>query len=104
WETQFWTLHVENTELCPMLTTYDAEGKEVYHPDPRTFTEEQWDYLIERADEARAPELKAHYNHLAWTSPRKHRRFGKAAIDAYLELVPLLEEQNRANPGGGGGI
>jgi hypothetical protein len=52
-------------------------------------------YIISRADSAKNPKYKAKYNHLLWQSPRKNNKYLIEAIDNYFLFVKeaaLIEE------------
>jgi len=104
WEVGFFHFSLDNGELKPMSTMTNDKGEVISVPDLSLFDEKAYAYLIERYEATSNPILKARYSHILWFSPKKHNKYGKAAVDAYLELVRLLESKDREKPEGHHGL
>jgi len=69
------------------------------YPDPASLTQEDLDYLAERATATRNSVLKARYFHLAYAlAVKAPRELAQAAIDAYLESARLFADSSRRHP------
>lgn len=84
WEVNFFNFMFDDGELKPMATMTNEKGKLVRIPYIGLFDEKVCAYLIERYEATSNPILKARYAHILWFSPKKHNKYGKAAVDAYL--------------------
>jgi hypothetical protein len=95
WEMDFFNFGVQRNVISPMWTMPDKEGKMISHPNYDNFSDNTYDYLISRLGSTNNPLLKARYAHILWFSPRKHGKYAVIAIDAYLELLKILEEKEK---------
>ena len=98
WEMDFFNFRLGDGNLKPMATMTNDKGEVVSIPDLNLFEEKDYNYLIARYETTSNPVLKARYAHILWCSPKKHNKYGKAAVDAYLELVGLWESMDRKEP------
>ncbi len=98
WETDFFNFRLEKGKSLTMWEMTDEKGKLVTYPNYQDFDESKYKYLVERFENTCNPLLKARYAHILWCGPRKHAKYAKAAIDAYLELVNVYERKDRNAP------
>ncbi len=74
--------------FAPRATWTDQDGRTIRQPDDAEFTADAIAYYERRADETQNPIHRARYCDIIWERRRDHR-FGRAAFDAYLALVPV---------------
>jgi hypothetical protein len=98
WEMDFFNFSVDDGLLKPISEMTNDKGEVIRIPDIDLFDEKAYSYLIERFEAVSTPVLKARYAHILWCSPKKHNKYAKAALDAYLELVALWESKDRKQP------
>lgn len=98
WELDVFTFNIKGNELKPMYTFPGENGQIAEYPSLAQFDERTYEYLDRRLGRTANPLLKARYAHLLWFSPERHAKYAKAAIDAYLELVPVYIEHDRQSP------
>jgi len=97
-EIDFFSFRLEKGEALPMWEMPDQNGKLVRFPSYHNFSDDEYKYLIKRFENGRNPVLKARYAHILWCSPKKHAKYAKAAVDAYLELINVYEQKDKDNP------
>lgn len=78
---------IRENELRPMFVWTDKNGLPIEEPDIKDFSDQQFDYLINRQKSCGNLILKARYSHLLWLSKVRRIEFARDAIDAYLELA-----------------
>jgi len=83
-------------QLISDFYSVDDAGKETGFPTFDVFSEEQLNYLKERAQMVKNPVLIARYNHIIF-SIEKNQKFGINAIKAYKKIVKLKLEDDYAN-------
>lgn len=98
WEVDFFNFRLEKGEARTMWEMTDEKGKHIAYPDYQNFDEGKYKYLIERLENTSGPLLKARYAHILWCSPRKHAKYAKAAVDAYLKLINIYEQKDKDAP------
>ena len=98
WEIDFWHFVLTEGKLKPSFTGTDGNGEPFEFPDPKKFDHKTYDYLTKRLENSTNPVTKARYANILWNSPRKHTRYAAAAVDAYLELIPVYEASDKASP------
>lgn len=98
YEIDFLNFNIDENKLSFLYSSTNDKGETFEYPSLKLFTEETFDYLIERQKSTKAPNLKARYSHILWLSPKKKIEFAKIAIEEYLKLIPLREQQDNANP------
>ena len=70
------------------------EGNKVFsYPHVDLFDEVTFEYLTTRLNATNHPKLKAQYAQILWCSPKKHKKYADIAIDSYLELVSVYEQE-----------
>ncbi|MFA0834568.1 MAG: DUF4209 domain-containing protein [Methanobacterium formicicum] len=99
WETDFFNFGIHQGSLEPLFGAADKDGNEFTYPNLENFTEEQYEYLIERLNETKNPFIQARYSIILWHSPKKHGKYAKIAVDSLFELVKLYEEKDKTEPG-----
>ena len=93
WEIDFLSFVVKEGEIGPEVQGYD-EGNLVFsYPCVDSFDESAYEYLIARLNATDHPSLRAQYAQILWCSPRKHRKYADIAIDSYLDLVSVYEQE-----------
>lgn len=85
-------------ELLAFIGTVGPEGVQPNFDGTPDLDAQGLDYWVDRVTRARHPALVARYAHLLWCSSRRHGQYAERAVDAYLELVPILEREDRALP------
>jgi len=98
WEIDFFSFTLIDGELKPMCVWTSKEGEIINYPTLNSFSDRTYDYLIERLTFTSNPLLLARYSHILWCSPRKNNKFGRLAVDSYLELIKLYEAKDNAEP------
>lgn len=98
WEIDFFSFTLIDGELKPMCVWTSNEGEIINYPTLNSFSDRTYDYLIERLTFTSNPLLLARYSHILWCSPRKNNKFGRLAVDSYLELIKLYEAKDNAEP------
>lgn len=97
WEMDFFNFSIQRNVISPMWTMPDKEGKMISHPTYDNFTQDTYDFLLNRLGLTSNPLLKARYAHILWFSPRKHGKYAVMSIEGYLELLKILEEKEKQN-------
>jgi hypothetical protein len=98
YEIDFLNFNINGNKLSFLYSGTNEKGEAVEYPSLKLFTEETYNYLIERQKTTKAPNLKARYSHILWLSPKKKIEFAKTAIDEYLKLIPIREQQDNESP------
>ncbi len=98
WEIDCFSFFIKNGELKPHFSGTDDKGHPFEFPDKSKISDKELDYVEKRSETTSNPILKARYGHILWCSPRKHSKYAKAAIDSYLELVKIYEENDKKDP------
>jgi len=97
-EIDFWHFVLTDGKLKPNFTGTDEKGEPFEFPDLKRFDNSTYDYLIKRFESSKNPITKSRYANILWNSPRKHTRFAAAAVDAYIELIPVYEALDKSSP------
>ena len=88
----------DNSGKVDRITGYGGRADGSTFPDPAQFSQDDLDYLTERAAETTNPVLKARYYHLSYAlATKKKRGNAQSAIDAYLESVQRFMGSGRRN-------
>lgn len=98
YEIDFLNFNINENKLSFLYSGTNDKGEAIEYPSLKLFTDEIYNYLIERQKNTKAPNLKARYSHILWLSPKKKIEYAKTAIDEYLKLIPIREQQDKANP------
>ena len=94
WEFDFLSFVVEEGEIGPDTHVY-KNGQVFPYPQVDSFDEVAYEYLISRLDSTNHPKLKAQYAQILWCSSKKHKKYAEIAIDSYLEIVSIYEQEYR---------
>ena len=93
WEIDFHSFVVKEGEIGPEAQGY-GEGNLVFsYPCVDSFDEVGYEYLITRLNATNHAKLRVQYAQILWCSPKKHERYAEIAIDSYLELVSVYEQE-----------
>ena len=98
WEIDIFNFSTKENKIQPLYTMTNDTGEEIKYPNYDRFDDSTYDYIIKRLNSTSHPLLKARYAHVLWFSPKKHGKYAQIAIDAYLELIRLYEEKDKARP------
>lgn len=98
WEIDFFNFTLTDGELKPMFVCSSNEGEIINYPTLNRFSDRTYEYLIERLMSTSNPLLLARYSHILWCSPRKNNKFGRLAVDSYLELIKTYEAKDNLEP------
>ena len=93
WEIHFLSFVVKEGQIEPESKRTDQNGQVFAYPHLDSFNEEIYEYLTRRLDATNHPKLKAQYAQVLWCSPKKHKRFAKIAVDSYLKLISIYEQE-----------
>lgn len=93
WEIHFFSFFLTEGEIRPQVVRTDENGQVFEYPHLDMFGENTYEYLIMRLDATNDPKLKAQYAHILWGSPKKHGRFAKIAVDSYLEMISIYQQE-----------
>jgi hypothetical protein len=91
WEMDFVSFVVEEGEIGPETQRY-KDGQVSVYPHVDLFDEPAYEYLITRLNTTNHPKLKAQYAQILWCT-KKHNKYAEIAIDSYLELVSIYEQE-----------
>ena len=94
WEIHFLSFVLTEGKLGPQGQYINEHGQVFAYPHLDLFNEKTYEYLTTRLDATDHPKLKARYAHILWCSPEKHNKFAKIAIDSYLKLISIYEQQH----------
>jgi Domain of unknown function (DUF4209) len=81
---------INDNKLGPTLTGTNDNGEYVEYPSLKTWTDDEFNYLIKRQKQTKNPNLKAKYSHILWLSPKKHLRFATDALTQYRKIIREL--------------
>ncbi len=95
WEIDTFNIFIKNGELKPKFSGTDDKGVPFRYPDQSKISDAELDHIEKRLEFTLNPVLKARYSHILWGSNRKHAKYAKTAIDAYLELVKIYEKKDK---------
>jgi len=98
WEIDVFNFSIKENKIHPLHIKTNDKGEKVKYPTYDRFDNFTYDYIIKRLNSTSHPLLKARYAHILWFSPKKHGKYSQIAIDAYLELIKLYEEKDKAKP------
>lgn len=98
YEIDFLNFNISDNKLSFLYSGTNDKGEPFEYPSLKLFTDDTFNYLIERQKTTQAPNLKARYSHILWLSQRKKIEFAQTAIDEYLKLIRIRENQDKANP------
>lgn len=104
WEIDFFNFSIAEDKLGPKFSGVNEKGEQIEYPSFLYFTDDTFNYLGERFDSTKNALLKSRYAHLLWLSPKKHHKYARAALDAYIELFSELSELDLNNPEGPYGL
>lgn len=94
YEIDFLYFKINSNKLSYSHSKTNDKGKSIEYPKLKRFTDDTYDYLIDRQKIAKSPSLKARYSHILWLSPKKRIEYAQTAIDNYLELIKIREKQD----------
>ena len=94
WEMDFVSFVVEEGEIGPE-TQWHKNGQVFVYPHVDSFDEATYEYLITRLSNTNHSRLKAQYAQILWCGPKKHKKYAEIAIDSYLDLVSIYEQEYR---------
>jgi len=98
WEMDCFYYIMEEGNLEPFMTLPNENGEIVEIPTIKDYEEDAYLYFIERLNSTNNPLLMARYAQLLWNSPKKHAKYARLAVDAYLNLVNVYEEKDKERP------
>ena len=98
WEIDVFNFSIKDNKVQPQFVMTNDKGEEVRYPNYDRFDFATYDYIIKRLNSTAHPLLRARYAHVLWFSPKKHGKYAQIGIDAYLELIKLYEEKDKARP------
>jgi len=98
WEVDFFNFRLKEGELNRTFSGTNEKGEAVEYPSLDRFDDEAFQYLIDRLNSTSNHVLNARYAHILWASPKKHAKYGKIAVDSYLELARLYEGKDKEEP------
>jgi len=104
WEIDFFNFSIADDKLDPLFSGVNDKGEQIEYPSLLNFTEDTFNYLTDRFDSTKNVLLRSRYAHLLWHSPRKHHKYARAALDAYIELFSELSELDLHDPKGPYGL
>ncbi len=93
WEIDFFNFDIADAEIIPMFSSPDKSGNIYEYPNFNDIGDDGLIYLISRSEETKSNQIKAHYNHLLWLSPKKNRIFATSSIDSYFEILQVNEKE-----------
>lgn len=93
-EIDFLNFNISENKLTFIYSGTNESGEPYEYPSIKQFTEDTYNYLIERQKNVKAINLKARYSHILWLSPKREIEFAQTAIDNYLKLIQIREEQD----------
>lgn len=98
WEIDCFSFGTQNGKLKSMYSGTDDKGRPCEYPDISKLSDSELDYIEGRLESTTNPILKARYANILWESQKKHRKYAKIAVDAYLNLIELYEEKINKDP------
>lgn len=98
WETDFFNFGIHKGALEPLFGAADDDGNEFTYPNLENFTEEQYEYLIERLKKTKNPLIQSRYSIILWHSPKKHGQYAKITVDSLLKLAKQYEKKDKIEP------
>jgi cell fate (sporulation/competence/biofilm development) regulator YlbF (YheA/YmcA/DUF963 family) len=98
YEIDFLNFNINDNKLSFLYSGTNDKGQPFEYPSLKLFTEDTFDYLIDRQKSAKAENLKARYSHILWLSPKKKIEYAQTAIDNYLKLIKIREKQDSEFP------
>lgn len=98
YEIDFLNFNIISNKLTFLFSGTNDKGQTVEYPTLEQFTDDTYKFLIERQKKAKSPSLKARYSHILWLSPKKKIEYARAAINSYLELIKIRENQDTSFP------
>jgi hypothetical protein len=81
---------ITDNVLSPLFTGTTKAGEYHEYPSLKNFTEDDYEYIIQRLRITKNIALIIKYSHLLWLSPKKHLSFAKAALKGYREKIDEL--------------
>lgn len=93
-EIDFLNFNISENKLTFIYSGTNESGEPYEYPSIKQFTDDTYKYLIERQKNVKAINLKARYSHILWLSPERKIEFAETAIDNYLKLIQIREEQD----------
>jgi len=94
YEIDFLNFNINSNKLSFLFSGTNNKGEPFEYPTLKHFTDETYNFLIDRQKNAKSPSLKARYSHILWLSPKKKIEYAKTAIDNYLKLIKISEKQD----------
>lgn len=93
-EIDFLNFNINENKLSFLYSGTNDKGEPYEYPSLKLFTDETYNYLLDRQKKAKAENLKSRYSHILWLSPKKKIEHGQTAIDCYLKLIKIREKQD----------
>ena len=94
YEIDFLNFSIKENKLSFFYSATNDKGEPVEYPTLKLFTEQTYNYLIDRQKNTEAVNLKARYSHILWLSPKKKIEYAHSAIENYLKLIKIREKQD----------
>lgn len=94
YEIDFLNFNINSNKLSFLFSGTNEKGEPVEYPAIKQFTEDTYNFLIDRQKKAKSVILKARYSHILWLSSKKKIEYAKTAIDNYLKLIKIRENQD----------
>lgn len=98
WEVDAFNFMTKDGQLVAHFEGKDKDGNHFEYPAFERFNDKAYAYFARRQSETNNPALKARYSHLMWQGPKKTQQNAQAAVEAYLQLIPLYEKRDQENP------
>lgn len=94
YEIDFLNFNIDSNKLSFLFLDTNEKGEPVEYPTLEHFTDDTYNFLIDRQKKAKSASLIARYSHILWLSPKKKIEYAKTTIDNYLKLIKIREKQD----------
>ncbi len=94
WEIDFFNFDIADGKIIPMFSSTDKSSNIYEYPNFNDIGNDGLIYLISRSEKTNSNQIKAHYYHLLWLSPKKNQLFATSSIDSYFEILRVNEKEN----------
>lgn len=90
---------INDNKLSPSLIGTNDKGEYVEYPSLKLWTDEEYNYLIQRQKKTKNTHLKAKYSHILWLTPKKNLKYAIDALIQYTKIIRYLNSTVWQNDG-----
>ena len=95
YEIDFLNFNINSNKLSFLFSGTNEKGEPVEYPAIKQFTEDTYNFLIDRQKKAKSVILKARYSHILWLSSKKKIEYAKANKKDYYYVGYIAKQYSK---------